>query len=635
MISNNLLGDNGHYLKQGDIINLRYGILERLGEGSFGETYKAEDLQKFKAIVVVKRLKTEEYSGDTLKKATELFEREGQTLQNLQQYSQIPRLEAYFIENSNCYLVMEYIEGLTLAQEELKDGNQLKEKNVSELLTSILKILQVVHGKGLVHRDLKPDNVIRRVNNSITLIDFGSVTKDLNLSHSPTRPDITTIGSMYAAPEQLFQGKAFPSSDIYAVGMIAIQALTGRSPINLSRDLQTQDILWEYLVPTTSESFKKIIQKMTKYEPAQRYQSVDEVLKDLDEPGPPPPPPEPEPIEPIPSIQPEPIEPIPSIQPQPATLQEIQNSATSISQDDTIYIKNSTILRIVCGLGFVALLSISIFWLFPLLFGTRVDEVNPNLFPKPNPREVVSGTEIRIAGSITTVALNKKHKEDFEKEFPATIDLTAYNDELKKGSNNGIKVLCQGKVDIAAISRSLDKDEKCDDGGKLFAVKIGIDDLSVIVHYNNPVDNLTKSQVKQIFQCQISQWTDIYPTWTNKNPEIQVINPPPQAGTYDYFKDKILDNEAFCPQDSPNFEQKRKDEKTETIKNFKINQISYGGYDVMDDSRVKRLSIDNVKLGEENYPYRRPLYYVYKADSAENPSRRVKQFLGFVLNSTK
>lgn len=632
MISNNLLGDNGHYLNQGDIINLRYRILERLGEGSFGETYKAEDLQKFKAIVVVKRLKTEEYSGDNLKTATKLFEREGQTLQNLQQYSQIPRLEAYFIENSNCYLVMEYIEGLTLEQEELKEGNKLGEKNVSELLTSILKILQVVHGKGLVHRDLKPDNVIRRVNNSITLIDFGSVTKDLNLSHSPTRPDITTIGSMYAAPEQLFQGKAFPSSDIYAVGMIAIQALTGRSPINLSRDSQTQDILWEYLVPTTSESFKKIIQKMTKYEPAQRYQSVDEVLKALDLME------EPEPISPIESSPPP--------QHDPPKLVKINNSSTKTSLNNTKPDINSLLnpirrilsRKIVVGsLSLVALLSISVvIWVFRNTIPPNLGEVNPNFFPMPDPLEVVSGSKIKIAGSITMVSLNDKYKEAFEKKFLSTnIDLGAYDDKKNLGSNNGIKLLCQGKVDIAAISRSLDKDKKCPDGGKLFAMRVGTDSLSVIVYHNNPVNNLSKSQVKKIFQCQISQWTEIEPTWTNKNPEIEVLNRPPQSGTYDYFKEKFLDNEAFCPQDSPNLKQLENDETTKTNREFTINQIGYAGYDVTDFSRIKRLSIDNVKPDDENYPYLRPLYYVYKADSAENPSRPVKQFLGFVLNPTK
>jgi phosphate transport system substrate-binding protein len=254
----------------------------------------------------------------------------------------------------------------------------------------------------------------------------------------------------------------------------------------------------------------------------------------------------------------------------------------------------------------------------------------------PDPLEVVSGTKIKIAGSIAMSPLNKSFKEGFEKKFPSTTtDLTAYQGKNNRGSDHGIKLLCQGKVDIAAISRSLDKDEQCPDGKKLFAVKVGEDSLSVYVHHDNPVNNLSKSQVKKIFQCQISQWTDIDPTWTNKNPEIEVLNRPVHTGGFHYFQKFFLDNEDFCSQGSPNYSNLKRlddDETTQINRNFTINQISYAAYGLTDFSGIKRLSIDNVKPEDESYPYRRPLFYVYKTDSAENPSLPVKQFLGFVLN---
>jgi phosphate transport system substrate-binding protein len=284
--------------------------------------------------------------------------------------------------------------------------------------------------------------------------------------------------------------------------------------------------------------------------------------------------------------------------------------------------------RIVGSLILVVLLSIGVVvW---------VVEANRKLFPMPDRLRVVSGAKIKLAGSIAMLRLNNSFKEGFEKKFPSTtIDLTAYQGKNNRGSDHGIELLCQGKVDIGAISRSLDKDEQCPDGKKLFAVKVGEDSLSVYVHRDNPVNNLSKSQVKKIFQCKISQWIDIGHTWTNKNPEIEVLNRPVHTGGFRYFKEKFLDNEDFCPQGSPNYSNMKQlddDEITQINKNFTINQISYAAYGLADFSGIKRLSIDNVKPEDENYPYRRPLFYVYKADSAKNPLLPVKQFLGFVLN---
>ncbi|MCV3216293.1 serine/threonine protein kinase [Plectonema radiosum NIES-515] len=268
---------------ENSLIGGRYKITEELGKGSFGETYKAQDTGKFNEIVVVKRLQVESFSGDNKVKAKELFEREAEAYKKLgSKHSQIPRLEAYFEETDNFYLVMEYIDESNLSEQELSEGNILEEKSLINLLKNILTIVQVVHSKNLVHRDIKPDNLIRRDSDQeIVLIDFGAVTNDLNIKQKPqTTGQMTNIGNTYAAPEQ-FRGEAYPCSDIYAVGMISIQALTGRLPVNLPIDPMTGEKLWESLT-SASEDLKRVIRKMVDFNTSQRYQSVDEVLKDLD-----------------------------------------------------------------------------------------------------------------------------------------------------------------------------------------------------------------------------------------------------------------------------------------------------------------------------------------------------------------
>jgi serine/threonine protein kinase len=602
--------DYDDYLETGVILHNRYKIIKPLGEGSFGKTYIAEDNYKFRKRVVVKQLKINFFSEYDLETAKKLFEREASTLGKLQ-HPMIPQLEAFFIEeDKNCYLVMEYIEGNTLDKEELIEDSKWEEQKVIELLKNIVEILKIVHREDIVHRDIKPDNLIRRAKDQkISLIDFGSVTKELKLQQEP-RESRTTIGNMYAAPEQ-WTGKAFPSSDIYAVGMIAIQALTGRSPKRLIADPDTGYIVWNE-VPA-SENFKKVIQKMTEQEPSKRYQSVDEVLIALDQ-----------------MEKPKPISPVEAV--------ETNNLPVKTPQKNTKLNLIRTIItrKIVFGSLSLLVLFGVVIWVLHKFF-SHPNEVNPNFFPIPDRTDVVSGTTVKIAGSIAMMPLNRTFKDDFENNFPnTTIDLTAYQDQNKRASNRGIKLLCQEKVDIAASSRSLDKDEKCPDGKKkLFAVRVGMDALSVVVHHDNPVNNLSKSQLKKIFQCQISEWTEIEPTWANKNPEIKVLNRPDSTGGFKYFQELFLDKDDFCPQGSPNysnFKQLDNDETTLTNRNFTINQISYAAYGLTNFSGIKRLSIDNVKPEDESYPYRRPLFYIYTADSAKNPSLPVKQFLGFVLH---
>ncbi|MDZ8108643.1 MAG: serine/threonine-protein kinase [Nostoc sp. DedQUE12a] len=597
-------------LEKNTLVGGRYRIIEKLGEGGFGETYKAEDTYRMGETVVVKRLKIESFSREDLTTAKELFESEAKSLKQLGSHPQIPKLEAYFEEKTDFYLVMEYIAEKNLSEQELKQGSQLEEGEVINLLKSILKILQVIHSKNLIHRDIKPNNLIRRsIDQQIVLIDFGCVTNDLNIQNQNQANGKRTLTvSFYAAPEQCY-GQAYPCSDIYAVGMIGIQALTGRLPNELPRDQITDEILWKHLTKA-SKRLKKVLKKMICYDVYNRYKTVNEVLKDLDKIG------------------------------KPRSVAKLVHSIKNLIAQ----IKKRKVNNFWTTIAVVGIIIIFSFLLkgntnnLNLLFGdTRIKKI----FPPPNVMEVAINAEVRIAGSVAMIAKNNDLKNDFEKDkFPAKInvDLSLYNDKKNRSSDNGIHLLCKEEIEIAASSRPLKYGEKCPTNGKrIFAVQVGTDYLSVYVRRNNPVDNLEKSQIKKIAQCETTEWSVLVRNWPDKNQKnIQFLNRPPESGTHDVFKNKFLDNQPFCSKENPNYSTmiiEIPDEYTQSSQNLTVNQIAYGSYGNTAFSQLKRLSIDGIKPGKKNYLYTRPLFYVYVAEEDGKPeSLVVQQFLGFLLN---
>ena len=257
----------------------RYRVNQLLATGGVGQTYLAEDTKRpGNPVCVVKKLKY--HSPEVREKTRELFAREGNILEKLGNHPQIPRLLAYFEENGEFYLVQEYIEGKTLAQE-LESQQVLSEFQVINLLFQLLKILDFIHGQGVIHRDIKPKNIIcRSKDNKLVLIDFGSVKEISTLENQETI--IYTEG--YAPTEQC-QGKPSICSDIYAVGMIGIQALTGIHPGLDSCDggfkrNHKNEIIWQNLT-TVNQELTNILTKMVRQNKLERYQSVREVQRDL------------------------------------------------------------------------------------------------------------------------------------------------------------------------------------------------------------------------------------------------------------------------------------------------------------------------------------------------------------------
>ncbi len=202
----------------------RYVVLASLGAGSQGETLEAVDKREGRAVAIkrftVRRAKSW--------KDVELAEREASVLASLNHPS-LPRYIEHFEENGVLYLVMEKVEGESLAARQRKK-QPLSHGQVLRFLNDAAESLRYLHGHAppIVHRDIKPGNVILRPDGSYCLVDFGSVRDRLKPEGGSTV--VGTFGFM--APEQ-FQGRAAPVSDVYAVGATALSLITGREPEDL------------------------------------------------------------------------------------------------------------------------------------------------------------------------------------------------------------------------------------------------------------------------------------------------------------------------------------------------------------------------------------------------------------------
>ncbi|MBD1911028.1 MULTISPECIES: CHASE2 domain-containing protein [unclassified Leptolyngbya] len=267
----------------GTLLAGRYKIITILGAGGFGQTYLAEDTQESRRCVV-KQFQPALHDNQFLDVARRLFHTEAQTLKRLGKHDQIPELYDFFEENEEFYLVQEYIAGHSLASE-LSRQHRLPENGAIALLRDVLEVLQFVHQHQVIHRDIKPGNLIRREHDGkIVLIDFGAV-KEIGTQLSTSMGGMTSftvgIGTQGYTPSEQLMGRPRFSSDIYALGMTAVQAVTGLSPSQLPDDPDTLEIQWKDKA-LISPSFEFVLDRMVRYDHTQRYPNVDDVLNALD-----------------------------------------------------------------------------------------------------------------------------------------------------------------------------------------------------------------------------------------------------------------------------------------------------------------------------------------------------------------
>ncbi|NJN58721.1 MAG: CHASE2 domain-containing protein [Leptolyngbyaceae cyanobacterium SL_5_9] len=268
----------------GTLLGGRYKLITALGSGGFGQTYLAEDIQHPGGLrCVIKHFKPASRDSKFLEVARRLFDTEVGALDKLGQHDQIPELLGFFEENREFYLVQEFIDGHPLS-EEISRASRLNEAEVVALLQDVLGVLEFIHKNQVIHRDIKPSNLIRRrQDGKIVLIDFGAVKEIRTQIQGESGQTGFTVGigtQGYTPGEQLL-GKPRFSSDIYALGVTAIQAVTGLQPSQLPEDPETSELIWEDYA-NISPGLTFILSQMVRHHFSKRYQSASEVLWALD-----------------------------------------------------------------------------------------------------------------------------------------------------------------------------------------------------------------------------------------------------------------------------------------------------------------------------------------------------------------
>jgi serine/threonine protein kinase len=263
----------------------RYKVISQLGTGGFGQTFLAEDLHlPGHPECVVKQLKPQSNSSETLGMARRLFDTEAEVLYQLGNHNQIPRLLAHFEDHEEFYLALEFIEGHPLTKE-LITGKPWPEAQVIDLLQDILQVLAFVHEQQVIHRDLKPPNMIRRRSDGrIVLIDFGAVKQVSSQVINPETGETNltiSIGTKGYMPNEQLAGNPRFSSDVYAIGMLGIQALIGLHPKRLGEDPQTGEILWREHAPEVTSELADVLDRMVRYDFRDRYLTAAHALEAL------------------------------------------------------------------------------------------------------------------------------------------------------------------------------------------------------------------------------------------------------------------------------------------------------------------------------------------------------------------
>jgi serine/threonine-protein kinase len=274
----------------GLILGERYQIIRLLGQGGFGKTYLAEDINRFRELCVLKEFAPQVQGTYALQKGQELFQREAGVLYKVQ-HPQIPRFRELFRANvdeeGRLFLVQDYVEGQsyrTLLITRKVQHRLFNEPEITQLILQLLPVLEYLHAQGVIHRDISPDNVmLRNADLMPVLIDFGGVKQvaaTIESQYTGVTPLATRLGKVgYAPDEQMQMGTAYPHSDLYALAVTMLVLLTGKEPQEL-RDPQTLTWHWQRYV-TLSPTLTHVLEKMLAHRSADRYQSATQVLQAL------------------------------------------------------------------------------------------------------------------------------------------------------------------------------------------------------------------------------------------------------------------------------------------------------------------------------------------------------------------
>jgi formylglycine-generating enzyme required for sulfatase activity/tRNA A-37 threonylcarbamoyl transferase component Bud32 len=292
--SNQLCHGCGVDLSLTPLFRNRYRVIKVLGQGSFGRTYGALDLDCMNRPCVIKKF-IARAEGETLLKAQQLFAQEAQRLYELD-HPQIPQLYAYFEQDDSLYLVQEFIEGQNLLKI-FKSQGYFNEKQILAILKEILPVLGYIHEHGVLHRDIKPENIMRRLpsdkntkKGNLVLIDFGGAKQTTGTNLTGMGTAIYTPG--YAAMEHMM-GRPNKGSDIYSLGVTCIRLLTGCLSTGTVAKVAEDELYdvhnarWRWREKATeknitvNEQLGQVLDQMLEPFLQNRYQTAEEVLTAL------------------------------------------------------------------------------------------------------------------------------------------------------------------------------------------------------------------------------------------------------------------------------------------------------------------------------------------------------------------
>jgi serine/threonine protein kinase len=245
--------------------------------------YLAEDIGRFEEKCAVKEFEPQQ-EDELSEKSLQLFQREATILYNID-HPQIPKFQAIFQEENRLFLVQDYVEGTTyrdLLNQRIAQGMTFSEAEVRQFLQQMLPVLAHIHSKGIIHRDISPDNIIQRASDRLpVLIDFGVVKEVFTrVQMVGAASHATSVGKLgYAPSEQIQSGRAYPSSDLFSLAVTAMVLLTGKEPQDLFDD---HNLTWNWQsYAATSPALADVLNRAVNYRPGDRYQSVSEMAQAL------------------------------------------------------------------------------------------------------------------------------------------------------------------------------------------------------------------------------------------------------------------------------------------------------------------------------------------------------------------